>query len=204
MEHHQVQTTVRENEQSCCDEHISKRPGPLRPKSIEELPLVPIASRKSYWQAKSPSKLSKMTTPTSESHKNRSSDFEKAKNPYHTPAAGVGTCDNSSVASSTSSTRESSVDSGDDGSRNDIHHTLDSLIKATDATSILQQSSIKFEELKLMDIIGDGKSSKVWKADWRGTPVAVKVLTGEAKANHASTSILDEFAGEINLLNVST
>jgi serine/threonine protein kinase len=49
-------------------------------------------------------------------------------------------------------------------------------------------------------VIGGGGFGQVWKAMWRGTPVAVKVLTGSAQAKHVPRAILEEFCAEINLL----
>jgi len=84
--------------------------------------------------------------------------------------------------------------------RNSIIHKRKKMTEATDAAASLQ-SSIKFQELKLEEVIGGGGFGQVWKAVWRGTPVAVKVLTGSAQAKHVSKAILEEFAAEINLLS---
>ena len=42
--------------------------------------------------------------------------------------------------------------------------------------------------------------AEVWRAKWRGTPVAVKILTGSAQSKHVPKAVLEEFAAEINLL----
>lgn len=84
--------------------------------------------------------------------------------------------------------------------RQSIKHVRPNLTDGTDAASSLQ-SSIKFKELKLEEVIGGGGFGQVWRAYWRGTPVAVKVLTGSAQAKHVSKAILEEFAAEINLLS---
>lgn len=80
-----------------------------------------------------------------------------------------------------------------------IKHKRDDLTEATDAASSLQ-GAIDFIELKLVDVIGGGGFGQVWKAFWRGTPVAVKVLTGSAQSKAVPLSVLEEFAAEINLL----
>jgi serine/threonine protein kinase len=49
-------------------------------------------------------------------------------------------------------------------------------------------------------VIGGGGFGQVWKAVWRGTPVAVKVLTGSAQSKTVPRAVLEEFAAEINLL----
>eukprot|EP00536_Pseudo-nitzschia_multiseries_P002823 jgi/Psemu1/294978/fgenesh1_pm.39_\ len=70
---------------------------------------------------------------------------------------------------------------------------------ATDSATSLQ-CSIDFSELHLEEVIGGGGFGQVWKANWRGTPVAVKVLTGSAQNTHIAKAILEEFNAEINLL----
>jgi serine/threonine protein kinase len=52
-------------------------------------------------------------------------------------------------------------------------------------------------------VIGGGGFGQVWRATWRGTPVAVKLLTGSAQNQHIARAILEEFKAEINLLKVS-
>ncbi|CAB9518917.1 Ephrin type-B receptor 3 (Fragment) [Seminavis robusta] len=84
--------------------------------------------------------------------------------------------------------------------RKSIVHKRANITEATDAASSLR-SSIKFSELALAEVIGGGGFGQVWRAMWRGTPVAVKVLTGSAQAKHVSKAILEEFAAEINLLS---
>ena len=62
--------------------------------------------------------------------------------------------------------------------------------------------SIDFSEIVLDNVIGGGGFGQVWKAHWRSTPVAVKILTGSAQREIASKGILEEFAAEINMLKV--
>ena len=99
--------------------------------------------------------------------------------------------DSSSVGS------DISIPSGDP--RKSIIHKRSNLTMDTDASESLQ-SSIRFEELKLEDVIGGGGFGQVWKATWRGTPVAVKLLTGSAQSKHIAKAVLEEFKAEINLL----
>jgi Protein tyrosine and serine/threonine kinase len=83
--------------------------------------------------------------------------------------------------------------------RKSIHHKRSDLTNATDAASSLQ-GAIEFSELRLVEVIGGGGFGQVWKAVWRGTPVAVKVLTGSAQSKNVPKPVLEEFVAEINLL----
>lgn len=83
--------------------------------------------------------------------------------------------------------------------RKSIHHKRGNLIEDTNATQSLQ-SDINFVDLQLQEVIGGGGFGQVWRASWRGTPVAVKVLTGSAQNTHIAKAILEEFKAEINLL----
>ena len=80
-----------------------------------------------------------------------------------------------------------------------IKHKRPNLTASTNATDSLQ-SMIDFAELNLVEVIGGGGFGQVWKAMWRGTPVAVKVLTGSAQSKNVPKIVLEEFAAEINLL----
>jgi hypothetical protein len=94
-----------------------------------------------------------------------------------------------------------SILSGDP--RKSIIHKRSNLTMATDAGRSLQ-SDIDFDELNLQEVIGGGGFGQVWRATWRGTPVAVKVLTGSAQTHHIAKAVLEEFKAEINLLKVSS
>jgi len=90
-----------------------------------------------------------------------------------------------------------------------IRHKRKDLATASDASSSLA-SSIRFSDLKLMEVIGGGGFGQVWHAIWRGTPVAVKMLTNGNTTTTTTQppdeegvphSVLAEFAAEINLLS---
>ena len=91
------------------------------------------------------------------------------------------------------------AESDQDDPRKNIIHKRRNLTHSTDSASSLA-SSIAFSELALEEVIGGGGFGQVWKAKWRGTPVAVKILTGSAQREHVSVAILQEFAAEINML----
>ncbi|KAL7542314.1 hypothetical protein ACHAXR_012373 [Thalassiosira sp. AJA248-18] len=91
------------------------------------------------------------------------------------------------------------VDSANDP-RNSIQHIRKDLTISSDASSSLS-SKITFSELKLEDVIGGGGFGQVWRARWKGTPVAVKVLTGSAQAETVSKAVLEEFIAEINMVS---
>jgi len=98
-----------------------------------------------------------------------------------------------------STTPQTAASDPDDPRRN-IIHKRQNLTHSTDSASSLASTSIAFSELSLEEIIGGGGFGQVWRAKWRGTPVAVKVLTGSAQRENVSTVILQEFAAEINML----
>jgi hypothetical protein len=91
------------------------------------------------------------------------------------------------------------VDPADDP-RNSIQHIRKDLTISSDASQSLS-SKISFSELKLDDVIGGGGFGQVWRATWKGTPVAVKVLTGSAQAETVPRAVLEEFVAEINLVS---
>ena len=86
--------------------------------------------------------------------------------------------------------------------RKNIIHKREDITHCTDAESSLM-GSVDFSELTLDCVIGGGGFGQVWKATWRSTPVAVKILTGSAQREIVSKGILEEFAAEINMLKVS-
>jgi hypothetical protein len=83
---------------------------------------------------------------------------------------------------------------------NGILHKRKNLTSSSDAASSLT-SPIPFSELKMKELIGGGGFGQVWSASWRGTPVAVKVLSVAHKVEHIQRAILQEFAAEINLVS---
>lgn len=86
-----------------------------------------------------------------------------------------------------------------DDPRCHIDHKRLNITHDTNSTKALQ-GAIEFSKLELEEVIGGGGFGQVWRAKWRGTPVAVKVLTGSAQAKHVPKAVLEEFAAEINLL----
>lgn len=84
--------------------------------------------------------------------------------------------------------------------RNNIQHIRKDLTISSHASSSLS-SKIAFSELKLEDVIGGGGFGQVWRARWKGTPVAVKVLTGSAQAETVPKAVLEEFIAEINMVS---
>jgi len=79
-------------------------------------------------------------------------------------------------------------------------HKRKDLTAWTDAASSLT-SPIPYSELTLGNLIGGGGFGQVWEAKWRGTPVAVKVLTVTSALEHVQKAILQEFAAEINMVS---
>jgi hypothetical protein len=83
---------------------------------------------------------------------------------------------------------------------NGILHKRRDLTFCSDAASSLT-TSIPFSELTLKTLIGGGGFGQVWSAVWRGTPVAVKVLSASNQKENVPVAILQEFAAEINMLS---
>jgi len=93
----------------------------------------------------------------------------------------------------------SSQNSVTNDDRPTVDHVRPNLITDTDAAKSLQ-GAIDFSELELVEVIGGGGFGQVWRANWRSTPVAVKVLSGSAQSQKVPRAVLEEFAAEINLL----
>ncbi|KAL7485884.1 hypothetical protein ACHAW6_014307 [Cyclotella cf. meneghiniana] len=91
------------------------------------------------------------------------------------------------------------IDPADDP-RNSIQHIRKDLTESSDTSSSLS-SKISFSELKLVEVIGGGGFGQVWRAKWKGTPVAVKVLTGSAQAETVPKAVIEEFIAEINMVS---
>ena len=91
-------------------------------------------------------------------------------------------------------------DSGETEGANGVLHKRRDLTAWSDAASSLH-SPIPFSELKMAALIGGGGFGQVWSATWRGTPVAVKLLSAQSQAQSVQKAILQEFAAEINMLS---
>ncbi len=70
-----------------------------------------------------------------------------------------------------------------DGQQNSIQHVRKDLTISSYTMSLLL-SKITFSGLKLEGVISGGGFHKVWRARWKGTPVAVKTV---------SRAVLEEF-----------
>lgn len=81
-----------------------------------------------------------------------------------------------------------------------IDHKRDDITKWSDSAASLTLP-IDFSELNLTGVIGGGGFGQVWKAIWRGTPVAVKIMSSSAQTENVLKSVLEEFASEINMVS---
>jgi len=99
-----------------------------------------------------------------------------------------------------SSIMQDHANSGETEGANGLLHKRKDLSASSDAYSSLH-SPIPFSELKLNRLIGGGGFGQVWSASWRGTPVAVKLLSACSQTENVQKAILQEFVAEINMLS---
>lgn len=90
--------------------------------------------------------------------------------------------------------------SGETEGANGLIHKRRDLTACSDAASSLH-SPIVYSDLKMNHLIGGGGFGQVWSATWRGTPVAVKVLSASSESLMVQKAILQEFVAEINMLS---
>jgi Protein tyrosine and serine/threonine kinase len=166
------------------DVHVAAEPQP-RSMNLDDLHLYQMmeSGNVSHWEARVAEESRRLQ------------DQVLPSTPKRDDSAKVETLDNDSENSSTAYNSE--IPSND--VRKSIHHKRLDLTNSTDAASSLQ-GAIEFSELRLVEVIGGGGFGQVWKAVWRGTPVAVKVLTGSAQSKNVPKPVLEEFVAEINLL----
>ena len=99
-----------------------------------------------------------------------------------------------------SRSREGGKESQDEAGGNEIKHKRTDLTTWSDSAASLT-SPIDFTEIKLLSVIGGGGFGQVWMANWRGTPVAVKLLSMSAQTDNVPKKVLQEFVSEINMLS---
>ena len=58
-------------------------------------------------------------------------------------------------------------------------------------------AAIKMTDMTLLHVIGGGAFGQVWKATWKGTPVAVKVLSSQIRASEEELQV---FTDEVQML----
>ena len=59
--------------------------------------------------------------------------------------------------------------------------------------------SLNMKDIDLISVVGGGAFGQVWKGNWKGTPVAVKVLSSACQAE-VPQSILQSFRDEVQML----
>ena len=99
-----------------------------------------------------------------------------------------------------SRSREGGKESQDEAGGNAIKHKRTDLTTWSDSAASLT-SPIDFADIKLLSVIGGGGFGQVWMANWRGTPVAVKLLSMSAQTDNVPKKVLQEFVSEINMLS---
>lgn len=87
-------------------------------------------------------------------------------------------------------------------------HVQQPAVTANTATNIYSDSKkvhsmvhLQLSDLNLQHILGGGAFGQVWRGDWKGTPVAVKILSSACQSDNIPAQILSSFEDEIGILS---
>eukprot|EP01041_Mallomonas_annulata_P009907 gene9907-20604_t len=108
----------------------------------------------------------------------------------------------SSTSTSTSPTHKNSLNSTTttNSSESSTSNSTSQLSHLSHPSPSPSLTSISFQELSLSHVLGGGSFGQVWEGVWKGTPVAVKILSVSQVVTSIDSNVLSAFDAEVAML----